>query len=45
MHSKEVLSGAISASGSGEYVGTGCMRLNMVQILCTYVCTWKTDTC
>jgi hypothetical protein len=26
-------------------VGKGCGRVNTVQILCTCVCKWKTDTC
>jgi hypothetical protein len=29
----------------GEVVEKGCRRVNMVQILCTYICRCKNDTC
>jgi hypothetical protein len=28
----------------GKEMGKGHGRVNMVQILCTYVCKWKNDT-
>jgi hypothetical protein len=31
-------------SGRGKEVGKGCGRVNIVQILSTYVCKWKNDT-
>jgi hypothetical protein len=30
---------------SREKLGNGCGRVNIVEILCTYVCKWKNDTC
>jgi hypothetical protein len=36
--------GGFGTSGSGEEVGKGCKRVNMMQILCTHVCKWKNDT-
>jgi hypothetical protein len=30
---------------SGEDVGKGCRRVNMVQILHTYICKWKNEIC
>jgi hypothetical protein len=32
-------------SGRGEEVGEVCVRVNIVQILCTHVRKWKNDTC
>jgi hypothetical protein len=32
-------------SVSMEYVGRRCRRVNMVQILCAYLCSWKNETC
>jgi hypothetical protein len=34
----------VGTSGSGEDVGKGCRRVNMVQILCTHVCKQKNET-
>jgi hypothetical protein len=34
-----------STSGSGEDVGIGCRRVNIVQKLCTHVCKRKNETC
>jgi hypothetical protein len=31
----------VGINGRGQEVGTGCRRVNMVQILCTHVCKWK----
>jgi hypothetical protein len=31
-------------SGREEDVGKSCRRVNIVQILCTYVCKWKNET-
>jgi hypothetical protein len=31
--------------GGREEVGKGCVRVNIMQILCTHVCEWKNDTC
>jgi hypothetical protein len=33
---------SVGNSGRGEDVGKGCGKVNMVQILCTHVCKWKT---
>jgi hypothetical protein len=35
----------VGTSGRVEVVEKGCKRVNMVQILCTYVCKFKNDTC
>jgi hypothetical protein len=35
----------VGTSGSGEKVGKGHRRVNMVKILCTHICKWKNDTC
>jgi hypothetical protein len=40
----QVLPEGVDTSRRGEEVGKGCRRVNMVQILCTYVCKWKNDT-
>jgi hypothetical protein len=37
--------GGIGTTGSGEDVGKGCRRVNMVQILCVHICKWKNDAC
>jgi hypothetical protein len=33
----------VGTNGSGEDVGRGCRRVNMVQIFCTHVCKWKNE--
>jgi hypothetical protein len=33
--------GGVGTSERGEEVGKGCMRVNIVQILCSYICKWK----
>jgi hypothetical protein len=40
LHIKKYL--FVDTSRRGEEVGKGCGRVNMVQILCTHVCKWKT---
>jgi hypothetical protein len=35
----------VGTNGRGEDIRKGYRRVNMVQILCTYVCKWKNDTC
>jgi hypothetical protein len=40
----QVLSEGFDTSGRVEEVGKGYGRVNIVQILCTYVCKWKNDT-
>jgi hypothetical protein len=43
---EEVLPGEeVGTSGRGEEVGKGHRRVNIVQILCTYVCKWENETC
>jgi hypothetical protein len=37
--------GRVGTSGRGEEVGKECRRVNIVQILCTHVCKWKSDGC
>jgi hypothetical protein len=32
-------------SGKGEDIRKGCRRMNMVEILCIYVCKWENETC
>jgi hypothetical protein len=38
---ENVLSGRVGTSGKGKGVQKGYRRVNMVQILYTYVCKWK----
>jgi hypothetical protein len=38
---EQVLSWGVGTSGSGKEVGKRVEEVNMVQILCTHVCTWK----
>jgi hypothetical protein len=33
----------VSTSGRGEDARKGCRRVNMVEILFTYVCKWKNE--
>jgi hypothetical protein len=35
----------IDTSGRGENISKGFQRVNIVQILCTYACKWKNETC
>jgi hypothetical protein len=42
---EQVLGRVVSTSGSGEEVGKGLGRVNILQILCTHVYKWKNETC
>jgi hypothetical protein len=42
---EQVLTGVFGTSGRWEELEKGHGRVNIVQILCTYVCKWKNDTC
>jgi hypothetical protein len=42
---KQVLSGGVGISGSGEDIRKGGWRVNMVGMFCTHVCKWKNETC
>jgi hypothetical protein len=41
---EQVPLGVVGTSGKGEEVGKGKRRVNMVQIVCTYVYICKNDT-
>jgi hypothetical protein len=41
---EQVLSGGTGTSGSGDEVGKGCRRMNMVEILYTRVCKQINET-
>jgi uncharacterized Fe-S cluster-containing MiaB family protein len=42
---EQVLSEVLVAVWKGEEVEKGCGMMNMVEILCTHVCKWKSGTC
>jgi hypothetical protein len=42
---EQVLPLGVGTSGRGKELGKGYGRVNIVQILFTYVCKWKNETC
>jgi hypothetical protein len=42
---EQVRGRGVRTGGSGEVVEKGGRRMNTVQIMCTYVCKYKNDTC